>query len=134
MRFDGVRLHAVLQNPAHPVAVRDHCGRVETMYQDARRVLDILTRGAYYGVGNPTRIWYIQAQTEDDQVVSWGTNLELDVVTRDRRQRISHKAAAKGQLGWEQRPERSRTGITGEVRRVWLPKGKPDSGSTDGRS
>jgi hypothetical protein len=134
MKFDGERLQAVLQNQTRAVVVRDHCGRVEAVYQDARRALDIITRGAYYGIGNRKRIWYIQPQTADDQVVPWGTNLELGAVTRDRRPRISHKATAKGGLRWGQRPDRSRPGITGQVRRVWLHNEKPDTRSSEGGS
>jgi hypothetical protein len=122
MRFDGERLLSILENQVHPVQVRDHCGRLEGVYQDARRAISILLLGKYYGVGSRTRIRFIQAETADDRVIPWGTNLELGALTRAHGQRISRKAMVKNRLTWEQRPEKSRTGITGNVGQVWLPE------------
>src|ERR1039457_3431534 len=77
MIFEGEQLQDILMRQPEAVQVRDGFGRIEIEYQRASAAISILRRGKYTGTGNKKRIWFIQAESMEDQVTPWGAGIDF---------------------------------------------------------
>jgi hypothetical protein len=115
MIFEGEQLQDILMRQSEPVQIRDRFGHTEIEYQRASAAIGILQRGKYIGTGNKKRIWFLQAESSEDQVTPWGAQLDFRPPKGACAKIVDKNRTSLGAKKWKPRPDRIGTGRVGKV-------------------
>lgn len=118
MKFTGDKLRQILERQTEPVQVKDWSG--ELQYRQPRLVIAVMRHQDYYGIGNKRRIRFICAERREEQVVSWGRDLDWSPPKGAIRPSIERNRTSKGAKKWKPRPDNSQTGTAGSVIRIQI--------------